>query len=270
MCSRSGSGRSASSAARSSTAARSTTTPGSTSGSGARRLRLPPELNSRLGPCPKALEVTAVQDEHAERRQAGEDEHRPRLAEQQRGDRQRDRGDDRRDRHIARERKDREPHDRPDKPDERREPEQRPPVGRDHLPALREAEEQRPPVAEHRRAAGQRSGDRPGREGRGERGHEAFRDVEHDHRNRVAGPEGPPDVRGADVPAADGANVDTLRPADDPVPEREAAGQVADDDEGQRLDGYLKGIPYPVTQLLTVTQSRFSKNASMYAARSVR
>jgi hypothetical protein len=29
-------------------------------------------------------------------------------------------------------------------------------------------------------------------------------------------------------------------------------------------------MPYPETQLLTVAQSRFWKNASMYAARSVR
>ena len=49
-----------------------------------------------------------------------------------------------------------------------------------------------------------------------------------------------------------------------------AAGQIADDDECERVDGYLSGIPYAEIQLLTVAQSRFSKNASMYAARSVR
>jgi hypothetical protein len=60
------------------------------------------------------------------------------------------------------------------------------------------------------------------------------------------------------------------RAADDPVPEREAAGQAADEGECERLARYRNGMLYPETQLLTVAQSRFSKNASMYAARSVR
>ena len=93
-----------------------------------------------------------------------------------------------------------------------------------------------------------------------------------DHRNRVPRPERAPHVRGADVPAAHGVRMsDAARsPADDPVPGRNAAGEIADDDEERGLDGYFKGIAYPETQLLTVVQSRFSKNASMYAARSVR
>ncbi len=74
----------------------------------------------------------------------------------------------------------------------------------------------------------------------------------------------------ADVPAAYRPDVDALRPADDPVPERKAAGQIAEGDEKDRLDDYFSGMPYPETQLLTVAQSRFWKNASMYAARSVR
>jgi hypothetical protein len=74
----------------------------------------------------------------------------------------------------------------------------------------------------------------------------------------------------ADVPAAHRPDVDALRPADDPVPEREAASQLAEEDENHRLDDYFSGMPYPETQLLTVAQSRFWKNASMYAARSVR
>ena len=103
-----------------------------------------------------------------------------------------------------------------------------------------------------------------------ESGHEALRDVEQDDRTPVPRPERAPDVRRTDVPAADGPDVDALRPADDPVPEREAAGQIAEEDEGGRLDDYFSGMPYPETQLLTVAQSRFWKNASMYAARSVR
>jgi hypothetical protein len=92
---------------------------------------------------------------------------------------------------------------------------------------------------------------------------EALRHVEQDDRDPVARPERAPDVRRADVPATDGPDVDALRPADDPVPEREAAGQIADEDEGERLDDYFNGMAYPETQLFTVVQSRFWKNASM-------
>jgi hypothetical protein len=52
------------------------------------------------------------------------------------------------------------------------------------------------------------------------------------------------------------------RREDDHRTEREAAGQVAGDDEGQGFD-YFRGMPYFETQSFTVAQSRFSKKASM-------
>jgi hypothetical protein len=76
----------------------------------------------------------------------------------------------------------------------------------------------------------------PDRKRRNEGRDEPLEDIEDDYWDGVARPEGPPDVRRADVPAADGPDVDALRPADDPVPEGETAGQVADEDEGERLD----------------------------------
>ena len=151
----------------------------------------------------------------------------------------------------------------PDQPDHGCQAEERSPAGRDHLPALREAEKYRPPVPEHRGAAGKRAGDVTRHEGRDQRRHEPFGNVEQDHRNREPRPEAPPDVRRADVPAADRPDVDAAGPAHHPVAEREAAGEVPGDDEGERFDGYFSGIAYFETQSFTVPQSRFSKNASM-------
>ncbi len=119
-------------------------------------------------------------------------------------------------------------------------------------------------MAEHRRAPGERARDVAGDQGRDERGHEPLGDVEHDHRDRIARAEAPPDVRRPDVAAADRPDVDAPRQPHDPVSEREAAGEVADDDEGERLDNrYFRGIAYFETQSFTVFQSRLSKNASM-------
>jgi hypothetical protein len=64
------------------------------------------------------------------------------------------------------------------------------------------------------------------------------------------------------------ANVVATSGPDDPVPEREAAGEVAGEDESE-LD-YLGLIWYFEAQSLIVAQSRLSKKASMYEARSVR
>jgi hypothetical protein len=64
------------------------------------------------------------------------------------------------------------------------------------------------------------------------------------------------------------ANVVAAREADDPVAEREAAGEVARDYDGEGL--YLGLIWYFDAQSLIVAQSRLSKKASMYEARSVR
>jgi hypothetical protein len=102
-----------------------------------------------------------------------------------------------------------------------------------------------------------------GDERRDERGHEALGHVEHDHRDRVPSAEAPPDVRRADVPAADPADVLAARPPDDPVPGRDAAGQIPEKDESESLYGYFSGIAYFDIQSFTVPQSRLSKNASM-------
>ena len=84
-----------------------------------------------------------------------------------------------------------------------------------------------PPVAEHRRSADegadQRAFDLRGEERRDE----PFGDVEQHHGRSETRPEAAPDVRGADVAAAELADVATLERPDEPVPEREAAGQVA-------------------------------------------
>ncbi len=118
-------------------------------------------------------------------------------------------------------------------------------------------------MAEHRGAARERARDVARDEGRGERRRETLGDVEHDHRQRVAGTERPPDVRPTDVAAADGANVDAAGRPNDPVSEREAAGEIADEDEDESLDCYFKGTWYFDTQSFTVAQSRLLKKASM-------
>jgi hypothetical protein len=58
-----------------------------------------------------------------------------------------------------------------------------------------------------------------------------------------------------------------LEQPNEPVPRRDRAREVADDDgEDER---YLFGIPYRPTQSLTTLQSRFARKTSMYDARSV-
>ena len=180
-----------------------------------------------------------MQKEHADGCRAREDEHGPGLAEQERGDRQATARQDRGHRGVAGEREHHEPDDDPDQPNERREPEERTAAGRDRLPALREAEEDRAPVAEHRRAAGERTGDMPDRHRRDERRDEPLEDVEQHHRNRVA--RARPRARRSSPRCCRCRPCGCPRrgPAGDPVPEREAAGEVADDDEGERLDRRL-------------------------------
>jgi hypothetical protein len=73
---------------------------------------------------------------------------------------------------------------------------------------------------------------------------ERLHDVQDHHRQPVTPAVRPPDVGRADVLAADCADVDALREADDPEPERDAPAQVADDDEErdrQRASRLLRG-----------------------------
>jgi hypothetical protein len=102
-----------------------------------------------------------------------------------------------------------------------------------------------------------------------ERRSESLRRVQDDDRQ----PEPPavhtPDVRPADVAAAVTADVLVLDEPHEPVAPRHRAEQVAGDDE-ERVDiqAYFWNLVlrHPVVD---VDQSRLSKNASMYDARSV-
>jgi hypothetical protein len=171
---------------------------------------------------------------------------------------------------------------------------------RDHLPAARPAEEERSPVPEHGGGARDDAGQVPVDEGRGERRREALERVDGDDREPVAASEDAPDVRPADVAAAERPDVDALRRADEPVAGRDRAGQVAD--QREECGGHRKAISllrrdlvlrdpvvrrggthgsptsplllaslvdhfveiwYLEIQSLTVPQSRLSKNASM-------
>ena len=118
-------------------------------------------------------------------------------------------------------------------------------------------------MTEHRGGAGESAREVADYERRYERRRKALGYVEEDNRDPVAPAEGAQDIRGSDVAAADRPDVQPFRPSD-PVPEREAAGEVADDDESERFDKrYFRGIAYFDTQSFTVPQSRLSKNASM-------
>jgi hypothetical protein len=202
-----------------------------------------------------------MEEQNADRRGRDEDDDRPRLSEGERGERKSDGRSNRRERRIAREREDRQPHEHRGEPDDRGEPEERAGARGDHLPAAPEAHEDRPPVAEHRGASDQRSDEGALELNGHERGNEALGDVEHDHRRAEPRPETAPDVRGADVPAPVFPDVVAPDQQDEPVPEGEAAGDVAGEDEEEIV--YLESIWYFETQSLTVAQSMLSKNASM-------
>ena len=116
------------------------------------------EAKARFGARAQAADVRPVQDEHRQRRQRREGDHRPGLLQQHRHDRQREGRGDRRDRGVAEEREGHEPDHEADPAHDRRDGEERAAAGRHRLAALGEAHEQRPPVAEHRRAAGDHPG----------------------------------------------------------------------------------------------------------------
>jgi hypothetical protein len=116
-------------------------------------------------------------------------------------------------------------------------------------------------VAEHRRSADQRTDEGSLQLGSHQRRHEPLGDVEQDDGRAERRPEAAPDVRGADVAAAVGADVLPPKQQDEPVPEWEAAGQVAGEDEKEFR--YLGLIWYLDTQSFTAAQSMLSKNASM-------
>src|SRR5205085_2407071 len=130
-------------------------------------------------------------------------------------------------RRVAEEQERREPDRGADPAHDRGDAEERAARRRDRLPALLEAQEQGAPMAEHRGAARQHAREVADEERPGKRRPEALRDVEQHDRNPVAPPEDAPDVRGADVPAPDLADVDAAPGTDDPVAGRDRAGEVA-------------------------------------------
>ena len=158
-----------------------------------------------------------------------------------------------------------------DQPDDGSDAENRAAGGRHGLAALLEPEEDRPRVPDHGRASREHAGQRSGHLGGDERGHEPLRDVEEHDGHAVPPAERTPDVRRADVPAADGADVDVLRRAHEPVPEGHGPDEVGRGDEERRRhrSGAYGRMPYASIQSFTTVQSRLSKNASMYEPRSV-
>jgi hypothetical protein len=123
-------------------------------------------------------------------------------------------------------------------------------------------------MPEHRRSSRQGAREVPRDDGRHEGRGKPLRHVEQRDADAEPRAERPPYVRGADVSAPVPSDVFAARTAYDPVPERKTAGEVAGDYDEKRL--YLGLIWYFDAQSLTVAQSRLSKKASMYEARSVR
>src|SRR5581483_8771523 len=231
------------------------------------RLSAPAELEAALGPGGEPPDVRAVEDDDRAGGSAGERDHRPWVAEHGGERRERQAGDDRRERRVAEERERQDPDPGTDPAHDRRHPQERAAGRRDDLATAPQPQEQRPPVTEHRRAAREDAGKMRVRLRRDQRRDEALRGVHQHDRQPVPAPVDPPHVRPADVAAAERADVRALESADDPVAGRDAAGQVAGDDQDRQRQ--RAGTPYPVTQPLTTPQSRLSKKASMYEARSV-
>ena len=122
-------------------------------------------------------------------------------------------------------------------------------------------------MSEHCRAARQNAGELRHVDRGEQRGNEAFRGVDENDRQAEAPAEDAPDVGSADVAAAVLADVGPLDGADEPVPGRDRAGDIPGDDGD--CGSYFVSIWYFETQSLIVRQSRLSKNALMYDARSV-
>ena len=145
-------------------------------------------------------------------------------------------------------------------------------------------------MTQHRSGAREHADPVAGEEEPGERGDEALEDVEHGHRDAERLAVGAPDVRRADVAAPLLPDVlaagqphhdDAGRDRADQVPGEDEErvgehgaslrGDAAGDGHGGAVTvtGSHDGISYAATQPLTTPQSRFSKNASTYEARSV-
>src|SRR5262249_10135240 len=156
-----------------------------------------------------------------------EGDHRPRIAEEPRPERERACRDDRGERGVARQREDEDPDARADRPDQRRDAEEGAAGRRDHLPAAPDAAEDRPPVPDNPlRAAATpaavATAPRPPA-----RGPDALRLSEARGRPPALRPVDAPDVRRADVAAPLRPDVLVAEDPAEPVPPRQRAAQVA-------------------------------------------
>ena len=161
---------------------------------------LAPELEAVLGPAAKAADVLAVQHDDGRRSRDPERDDRPRVAEDDDEEHEREGGHDRRERGVPGHDEDDEPHRDADERGERREREERAARGRDHLPALLEAEEHGPRVAEHRRSRGEHADERTADPQPERRGGEPLRDVEERHRDAERAPVDAEDVDAPTLP----------------------------------------------------------------------
>jgi hypothetical protein len=89
-------------------------------------------------------------------------------------------------------------------------------------------------VAEHRGAAGEHARSLPDQKSAEQRRHEALERVHQNHGQAEPPAEDAPRVRPADVAAAVATDVRPLDRADEPVPRRDRAGDVAGDDGDER------------------------------------
>ena len=195
---------------------------------------LPPGPRASLAAAREPADVLPMEQNHGRGRCPAEGDHRPRLSEQPGKQRERAGRHDRGNRGVAGDEEDEDPDACPDRPDDGGDAEYRATGGCDGLAALLEPEEDRPRVPDHGRASREHPGQRSGHLGGDECGHKALRDVEEHDGNAVPPAERTPHVRRADVPAADGADVDVLRRAHEPVPEGHGPDEVGRGDEERR------------------------------------
>jgi hypothetical protein len=170
--------------------------------------------------------------EHENRRRSAdrEPEDRPVGAEGEHERWKRDGSREGGERGVPADQEDRDPDARGREGGERRESEGRAPRRSHDFPPAREPEEERPPVADEGGNAGEDADELAAHVQPHERGGGALRDVESRDGQAPAQSEMPPDVRGADVPAADPADVEALADEGQPVAPRHAPEQVPQDD----------------------------------------
>jgi hypothetical protein len=190
-------------------------------------------MEAVLGAGAQPAEVAAMEKQNARGGPDAEQDDRERVAVGDGEHGERDPGENRRDRGVAEDQEEGEPHRARAQRDPERDAEEDAAAGRDHLPALLEPQEDRAPVTEHRRGAGAHSREmvRRDEEHPNERRDEPLQHVEEDDRDAEPAPVGAPDVRRADVPGADLADVLVLDEEHEPIAPRARAQEIAEDNE---------------------------------------